>query len=231
MHNLEVISIVGDASIVIKENPGEEVQKSLFELTNLNKDKLCTSNVYNNKSTYANGGNPLAAQRSKDAFQESTSSSSAARKDGVAVATIINTTMKIDLTTDNQACLTTARCDATTTCTSMSTSSAINPSHFVAVQICAATIKIKNAAVIANSTAGPQPSIEAHKISALVVNENPTLGMDGIHNSTAHDVSKNTSNLAIQGLHDMNEDDENPHLPMPPHSLVGPRAFMPFSSD
>ncbi|KAL3516702.1 hypothetical protein ACH5RR_023604 [Cinchona calisaya] len=33
------------------------------------------------------------------------------------------------------------------------------------------------------------------------------------------------------GLHDMYEDDENPHLPMPPHSLASPHASMPFSSD
>ncbi|KAL3506362.1 hypothetical protein ACH5RR_031744 [Cinchona calisaya] len=33
------------------------------------------------------------------------------------------------------------------------------------------------------------------------------------------------------GLHDMYEDDGSPHLPMPPHSLAGPRASVPFSSD
>ncbi|KAL3507918.1 hypothetical protein ACH5RR_033300 [Cinchona calisaya] len=32
-------------------------------------------------------------------------------------------------------------------------------------------------------------------------------------------------------LHDMYEDDENPHLPMPPYSLAGFRASMSFSSD
>ncbi|KAL3500493.1 hypothetical protein ACH5RR_039586 [Cinchona calisaya] len=33
------------------------------------------------------------------------------------------------------------------------------------------------------------------------------------------------------GLHDMYKDDENSHLPTPPHSLASPHASMPFSSD
>ncbi|KAL3529063.1 hypothetical protein ACH5RR_008385 [Cinchona calisaya] len=128
----------------------------------------------------------------------STSSSLVAREGGIATTAIINATMEIDLAADNQACLAAARYDAIATCASRSTSSANNPSHFAVVRSCVAAIKNKNASVIATFSTGPQPSIEAHKVSALVVNENSTLNMDGIHNSTAHDASKNTSNLANQ---------------------------------
>ncbi|KAL3529069.1 hypothetical protein ACH5RR_008391 [Cinchona calisaya] len=128
-----------------------------------------------------------------------TSSSLAAGEDGAATAAIINAIMEIDLAADDQACLTAARCDTVTTCALRSTLSANNSSHFAAVRSSAATVKIKNASVIATFSTGPQLSIEALKVSALVVNENSTLSMDGIHNSTAHDASKNTSNLAIQG--------------------------------
>ncbi|KAL3516015.1 hypothetical protein ACH5RR_022917, partial [Cinchona calisaya] len=99
---------------------------------------------------------------------------------------------------NDQACLTTTQDNALSTCSSRRTSSANNPNQFATVQSCGGIVKIKNASVIDKFTAGPRPSIEAHKVSALVVNENSTLSIDGIHNPTTHDTSKNTSNLVIQ---------------------------------
>ncbi|KAL3533858.1 hypothetical protein ACH5RR_007379 [Cinchona calisaya] len=131
--------------------------------------------------------------------RRSMSSSSAAGKDGVVAAAIINTTVEVDLSADDQACVVTAQCDAATTCALKSTSLANNPSEFVTMRSCVTAVEIKNAAVIVNSTTSLWSAIEAHKVSALVVNENQILSMDGVYNSTAHDTSKPTSNLATQG--------------------------------
>ncbi|KAL3507309.1 hypothetical protein ACH5RR_032691 [Cinchona calisaya] len=79
--------------------------------------------------------------------------------DGVVAAAVDN----------NQACPTAVQDNAASTCPSRPTSSPNNPSQIATVRGGGAAVKIKNAAVINNSTAGPRPSIEAQKVSALVV--------------------------------------------------------------